>query len=173
MSVKVRLATPDDEPALMDLCRALHADNGLFKMDDDMVRGMLHRAFDRQGGIIGVIDGKDQIAAAIFVLISNFWYSRDNHLEELFNFIRPEYRKSNYATSMIEFACECANKIGIPLVIGILTHQRMLEKVRLYRRKLGVPAGAFFVHNSSWKNDCDNIEIFRHTRGRNRKKKAA
>src|SRR5215469_8131893 len=150
---EVRLATRQDEEQLMALCHALHADNGLFSMDEDMVRAMLHRAFDRQGGIVGVIDGDKELAAAIYMLLSNFWYSRDNHLEELFSFIRPPYRNGryHYIDQLADFAKDCATKIGIPLVIGVVTNKRTEPKVRLYRRLFGVPAGAFFIVGGEWK----------------------
>jgi hypothetical protein len=153
--ISVRLATKQDEDQLMDLCRALHEDNGLFTFDADMVRGMLYRAFNREGGLIGVIDGDNEIAAGIFMLISNFWYSQDNHLEELFSFVRPTYRKSrNHFDELSEFAERCSKQIGIPLIIGILTNKRMEAKVRLYRRKFGLPAGAFFVvGDKQWANE--------------------
>ena len=165
----VRLATRADEPALMQICRELHKENGLFEMHDDMVREMLDRAFDRKGGIVGVIDGEKMIEAVLFMIISTFWYSRDNHLEELFSYVRPAARKSNHAASLIGFAKECSDKIGIPLVIGVLTNTRMETKVRLYRRKLGMPAGAFFVYGGNYVNDTRNDEIWRtHSRGRNK-----
>lgn len=174
-SPNVRLATPSDEAQLMDICRDLHKENGLFAMDDDMVRGMLHRAFNRQGGMIGVIDGDKEIAAVIYMLLSNFWYSRDNHLEELFAFVKPAYRKPpGHAIALIEFAKQCSDKIGIPLVIGVLSNRHMEAKVRLYRRELGAPAGAFFVFNSpNWSaQESEAFDPWRqHTRGRDWKRK--
>ena len=143
----VRLATRADETQMFDLCKALHAENGLFAMNDDAVHEMLNRAFDKKGGIIGVIDGDGGIAGAIYMLISRFWYSQDNHLEELFSFIRPQSRKSNYATDLVSFAKRCADSTGLRLLIGILTNKDMELKVRLYRRRLGMPAGAFFVYD--------------------------
>jgi len=167
----VRAAVHDDEEALMDLCCALHKENGLFEMDDGMVRSMLHRAFNRQGAQIGVIDGNGEIAAAIYILISNFWYSRDNHLEELFNFVRPRYRKgkfakSEYGTVLIEYAKRSSDELKIPLVIGVITNSRTAAKARLYMRKLGSPAGAFFIHGSKWSNQSPSFEWWhRHTQG--------
>ena len=93
-----RLATRADEAELIALCHELHRENGLQKMDDDMVREMLWRAFDRKGGVVGVIEGEDGIEAAICLLITSIWYSRDHHLEELFAFVRRPFRKSNHAT---------------------------------------------------------------------------
>lgn len=150
---KVRLATQRDEPALMEVCHALHRENGLFPMDDELVRNMLYRAFARQGGIIGVIGQENDIQAAIYVLISNYWYTRNSHLEELFNWVRPDCRKSDHAETLIESAKGWAVEIGVPLLIGVVTNKRMEGKVRLYRRKLGYPSGAFFVYNATW--DCE------------------
>jgi hypothetical protein len=146
----VRIATRADADALMAVCRELHGENGLFAMDDEMVRGMLARAFDRRGGIIGVIEKDGRIEGSIYILISNFWYSRDNHLEELWSWVRPDCRKSDHAVTLIEFAQTCAKELDLPLVIGVITNRRMAGKVRLYRRKLGYPAGAFFVFNAKW-----------------------
>lgn len=154
-----RYATQADEAQMMDLCRTLHADNGLFNLDEGMVRKMLYRAFNREGGIIGVIDGENEIAAAIYILLSNFWYSKDTHLEELFSFVRPAYRKSDYARQLLAFAKECQKAIGVPLVIGVLTNQRMEAKVNLYRKKLGKPAGAFFVVGGKWADGCEPYDI--------------
>ena len=166
-----RLATRADETDLLALCKELHVENGLFSMDDDMVKEMLDRAFEKRGGIIGVIDGEKKIAAAIYMLISNFWYSREHHLEELFSMVRKEYRKSPYAALLLTFAQDCSKTLGIPLVIGVLTNSRMEAKVKLYSRKFGRPAGAFFVVGGTWHNDSvASEELWRpHTRGGKRR----
>jgi len=175
MTAIVRLATRNDKPDLVALCHELHADNGLFPMDEEMVDEMLERAFNRRGGIIGVIDGDDKIAACIYILISNFWYSRQNHLEELFSFVRPEHRKSKHAATLIEFAQKCASQLKLKLLIGVLTTHRMESKVRLYRRELGMPAGAFFVYEPdgipSQHEGFDGAWriLYEHSRGRNKK----
>ena len=40
--------------------------------------------------------------------------------------------------------------MAITWFIGVVTNKQMAGKVRLYRRLLGTPAGAFFVTNSKW-----------------------
>lgn len=147
----VDLATRADEADLMEMCRLLHAENGLFPIDEDMVRAMLWRAFDGQGGIIGVIRGTDTpIEGVIYILISRFWYSTQTHLEELFNFVHPDHRQPpGRAGALIEFAKECASRLAIPLVIGVVSNERTEAKVRLYQRKLGPPAGAFFLYSAA------------------------
>ena len=148
----VRLATREDEPEILRLLELMHAECGILSLDLQSARSVFARAFDRQGGIIGVVGPRDDIHAMIYLMLTRFWYTQDDHLEELFNFIRPDHRKSDYATTMIEFAKKCSDEIGVPLFIGVLTNQRMAGKIRLYRRSLGYPAGAFFVHNAQWQN---------------------
>jgi hypothetical protein len=171
MMTKPRLATRADEADLLALCKELHTENGLFSMDDDMVKEMLDRAFEKRGGIIGVIDDGGKIAACLYMLISNFWYSREHHLEELFSYVRPAFRKTPYASSLLTFAQDCSKTLAIPLVIGVLTNSRMEAKVKLYSRKFGRPAGAFFVVGGTWHNDSvASEELWRtHTRGGKRR----
>ena len=170
----VRMATQKDEVQLMEICRALHSDNGVFPMDDDLVRAMLYRHFNKQGGIIGVIDGNNELAAATCISFSHMWYSHTIHLEQLFDFVRPKYRKSDLAKQLLNFAKECQNALNVPLLTGILTNQRMEAKVALYRKKFGTPAGAFFVVGAHWQNEsvkpCDDLWV-RHSHGRDNKKR--
>jgi GNAT superfamily N-acetyltransferase len=146
----VRVATRQDEAQLIELLEQMHAEGGLLPLSVYRARDMFARSFDRKGGIIGVIGAEGDIEAAIGLLLTNFWYTDETHIEEYFLFVRPDRRRSNHAKTLIEFARRCAEAIKIPLVIGVLSHQRMESKVRLYRRQLGPPSGAFFVVNSAW-----------------------
>ena len=145
----VRLATAHDEQAIMELCHMLHGENGVFAMSDDHVRNILASAFRRQGGIIGVIDGDDgQLEGCILLTIQRMWYSDQFFLDEMFSFVRPDRRGRGQARALIEFAKGAADKIGVPLLIGIISNQRTEAKVRLYQRQLGAPAGAFFLYGA-------------------------
>lgn len=145
----VRRAMPDDEDELMKLCRLLHEENGIFSMSEDRVRSTIRLAFDHRGGMIGVIGEPSKIQAMICLIIGNFWYSDELHLEELFSYVHPDYRKSTNADALVRFAQKCSDEIPLPLVIGILSHSRTIAKVRLYKRRLGNPIGAFFVHGAT------------------------
>lgn len=146
MTSPVRKANPADEPELLEMCRALHNENGLFSMDDAKVSEMLHRAFNKQGAIIGVIGETGKIQGAIYMLISSFWYTNDWCLEELFNYVRPEHRKSTNAKDLINFGKRCSDDLGIPLVIGVVSNERTRAKLGLYQRQLADPVGAYFLH---------------------------
>lgn len=130
----------------MELCRLLYSENAIFKIDDDKVRNFLRQGFNNEGALIGVIGEPDHIEGAIYLYIGEFWYSHEKHLEEFFNYVRPEHRKSKHAQKLIEFAKELSNAT-LPLVIGVLSNERTEAKVRLYERQLGKSCGAFFVFN--------------------------
>lgn len=157
---RVRLASPSDEAEVITLIAMMHAESGLFALDETRVRKTLALAWERKGGTLAVIGAPGQIRAMIYLTIATAWYTSDSHLEELFCWVHPEHRRSDYARLLMEFAktssdalSERAIKLGgrkISLLIGVLTNARMAAKVRLYRRIFGMPAGAFFVHNPSW-----------------------
>lgn len=144
------------------------------KLDEECARAAFATAFDRRGGIIGVIGPVGDIHAAIGLTLSRYWFTKEWHLEEMFNFVRPDHRRGNtYAEDLIHFAKGCAEMEGIdlPLVIGVLTNKRVEAKVRLYRKALGVPSGAFWVYNAKGWREQANPEFWkkaftRHRRGK-------
>ena len=147
-SRQVRLAQPSEEDDLMEMCRMLHEENGLFPMSEERVRQVLKMAFERKGGILGVIGAPGKIEAMICMLISQIWYWDQWHLDELFSYCRPEYRKSNNAKLLIQFAKRCADETGMHLTIGVISDQRLEAKKRLYQRLLP-EGGAFFIYKPS------------------------
>lgn len=151
---EVRIATRADEAEIIQMLHIMHFENGMMPLDERCASEFFNRAFDRKGGIIGVIGAAGDIRAMIYLLVTRFWYTADNHLEECFNFVRPDMRNPanghRYAETLIKFAQKCSDEIKIPLLIGVLTNNRMEGKVRLYRRCLGIPAGAFFVYGANW-----------------------
>ena len=146
---RVSIGQQKDEEEIMDLCRQLHLENGLFEMNEDKVRGMLRKAFNREGGILGVIGESGKIEGMIYLLLSSFWYSDEPHWEELLVFIQPKYRKSRNAVELIKFAKWAADTSGIPLLIGVISNERTAGKVRLYQRQFSQPIGNFFFYGKS------------------------
>ena len=142
---QIRVAVIEDLPDLLELCRDLFFENGISKVDWEIGGEGLKRAINGEGAVIGVIGPVGAIEAATHLQISNFWYSSEPHLEELFSYVRPKYRRSENAKALIDFGKRCAEGLGVPLLIGILSNHRTEEKIRLYRRRLGAPSGAFFL----------------------------
>lgn len=144
--ISVRLATLEDVDGLIEHCRLLHGENGLFGLSERKVAGLLDRGLRQEGAIIGVI-GDEAPEASIYLSIEQPYYSEDWHLMELWNFVMPpRTHRAGHAKRLIEFAKYCSDEMQMPLVIGVLSNQRVEAKVRLYERQLE-KAGVFFVHN--------------------------
>ena len=153
---EVRIATKEDEGDVLQMCRRLHAENGLFSLNESKVRDTIRKCYEAKGNIVGVIGAPGHLEASTCLSISDTHYTDDWHLVELWNFVAPEYRKSRNAEALIEFAKACSDKMKIPLFTGIITESSLAGKVRLYRRRLGNPTGAFFVHNAKFKPRLDD-----------------
>ena len=153
---KTRIASPSDESELLRLVVLMHAESGWAPLDLDCVRETLAKAWERRGGIITVIGPPGSIRAMMYVWITRPWFSYSNHLEELFCWVHPEHRRSDYSKLLIEEAKKYSDQISaqsgqkVPLLMGVLTNKRMAAKVRLYRLFFGMPVGAFFMHNATW-----------------------
>ena len=167
-------ATLADLPEFMRLFKIMHQENGMFSLDEDCVRDTFNRAVKNKEGVIGLIKGPlGDLRAMLYLLITRYYYTQQFHLEELFNFVAPEHRKTNYADVLLKYADHCQKQLGIPLVIGVLTNSRMEAKVRKYRRHFGMPAGAFFVSGApaEFVERTKNLDLWRiHSRGRDSKK---
>jgi GNAT superfamily N-acetyltransferase len=134
-------------PQLMEICHLLHEENGWLDLSESKVHDVLSMHYQRTGGIIGVIGPPENLQGAIVLHLTTMWYSDKYYLEELCSFVKPEFRRSDNAKKLIDFATKCAVDIGVPLLIGIVSNERTEAKIGLYRRKLGKPAGAYFVAN--------------------------
>lgn len=142
----VSIATQADEDDIYALLTAMHAENGLFDMAPDLVWDMIHAATRHNKCIIGVIKNDKEIEAAICLMVTNLWYTHDLHLGDVFDFVRPAYRRSTRAKYLLQFAKRCSDEMGIPLMTGVVTNVRTESKIRLFERQMK-KAGAFFLYN--------------------------
>src|SRR5271154_420872 len=112
----IRTATSADEGGLLNLCKLMHEEQGAHPLNWNKVVPMIRRATTRQGAMAGVIGTPDNIKAGILLYLDPIWYSDDFQLLELFNFVREDSRKSDYAKRMIEFAKSASDKLQIDLM---------------------------------------------------------
>lgn len=145
---RARIVERDEVDDVMRLCRKLHGENGIFKMDDAKVLSMMDKAFNRQGGILAGIGPKGKLEGLLYIMLSSFWYSNDPHWEELFLYVDPDCRKSRNAVELLRFAKWCTDETGFPLFIGILSDSTTERKEMLYERqlKLKKSSGCFFIY---------------------------
>ncbi len=150
----VRLAQPEDENALIGLCRMHHAETALpdFPFAEDCVRALLQQATVRQRNdsdagqsFCGVIGTPDDLQASIYLTHSRLWYSSKPVLKEVFAIVAPAHRKSTHARSLAAFSkivAACLDKTLIAEVIA----QRIEAKERFYARSYGAERfGAFYA----------------------------
>ena len=150
-TVAVRTGTPADVHLMMDVALAACADNGLTDPDPTKLLAEIWSSLNLHHGIVGIIGEPEKpIEAAILLRTESLWYSSSLSLVERAIFVHPDYRaaKGGRASRMVEFAKQAADKLGLPLVIGILSSERTEAKVRMYQRHLGEPSGAYWIYGA-------------------------
>jgi len=150
----VRMARPSDEEAILQLAITNNRENGIAPLSLEKMRAMFRRAVEpteQTPCVIGVIEDNGVLAATIGIVLTQWWYSDQWHLEEIWNYVHPEYRFAHrnggvgYGMKLLEFAKWVSESMGYPLLIGVLSTTRTAAKVRLYQRQ--VPSvGALFLY---------------------------
>ena len=149
--VVVRIGTPDDVHAIMDLSIMACSENGVSSPNPERVLYELWPSLHCDGGIVGVIGNPGaQLEGFVLLRMGTLWYSDSPIVEERIVFVHPKYRsaKGGRARKLCEFSKKTADELGMPLVIGIVSNSRTKSKVRLYERVFGEPAGAFFLYGA-------------------------
>jgi GNAT superfamily N-acetyltransferase len=144
----VRLAQKKDEGEILALLCLLHAENGMFTMNRDKVIKGIQYATERQGGIIWVIDDGPRVVATLGMIIAQDWYSDDRYLLERWNYVHPDYRKTDYGRKLLEqgkWAHEWFKAGGelMPFLCGINSFLRTEAKIRMYARHMCCIGGYF------------------------------
>jgi ribosomal protein S18 acetylase RimI-like enzyme len=150
----VRPAKPTDHQEVWRLFLQGHRENGIFKLCPEKVDFFLQRALQPSlipetdtgpRGQIVVIGPPGALEAVCFVIIGEFWYSKDKHIEELLVYVDPEARNSGHAKALIEWMKKTADALGVRVLSGIMSNTRTEAKVRLYKRHMPC-IGSFFLY---------------------------
>ena len=154
----VRIGRPEDHREIWRLILQGHKEIGTFELSPEKVQWFMTRALAPHTipsgdmgprGIIGVIGSEGALEGMAFILISEFWYTNDKHLEEILVYVDPECRKSRHAKALIDWMKYQSRETGLKLVTGIFTLSEKTEaKCRLYRRVLP-KAGEFFLYSGT------------------------
>ena len=147
---RVRPSVMGDFNDLLVLGREALSENRIqgITPDEDLMYQIAVEAIEGNSAVVGCIGPVGNVEGAIHLAIRQFCYTKNVHLEELWAYVRPQYRKSRNGQALVEFAKDLAKELKLPLLIGILSTERTESKVRMYRRKLGVPSGAYFLYNT-------------------------
>ena len=148
----VRIATPADEPAIMELLLADVRENAERIAVIDPERILLHIQLGTrmQGGVTAVIDGSNKTPVAVCVLMpQQWWWSREWFFQEVVNYVHVDHRKSRHIHDLIAFerwVAETQSKSfghRVYVLMGVLGLNRVREKAILYRRKMRQVGWAF------------------------------
>lgn len=152
----VRIAGPADHQDLWRLMLMAHNENGLFPLAPAKVDWWLNRMLYPDAipqwdtgarGVIGVIGEVGKLEGLAFVIIGEWWYSTDKHLEELLVYIDPECRASQHARALVGWMKAQSEQAHMPLISGIISNYRTESKCRFYSGMLN-KVGEFFVWNT-------------------------
>lgn len=148
VDASVRIAGPDDEEPIFQMCVALHTENGQHPLNLDKARQVIRKGTEARGAIIGVIGPTSDIRGVVYLLLDPIYYSDDYQLLELFLYVRPDRRMAGlrYARALIEFAKSCADRMQMDLTIGVISNIRLKAKARLYGQLLP-KGGEFFIYS--------------------------
>lgn len=139
----VRLALPHEREAIFNLMLEAYADNGRGNVSHHKLMSVIDRTLGRQGGLMGVIEEDGKLVALVALCLSQYCYTDDWHIEELINYVHRDYRRSTHAKSLIRFAKWTADYLNVELLMGIISHERVEAKIRLYEREMTL-TGAIF-----------------------------
>lgn len=147
-SITVRTGNPADVHPVMRQALAACEENSLSRVNPTKLLGEVWASLNLDKGIMGLI-GQDPIEAGILLRVEPLFYSDDMCLLERAIFVNPDYRRGGgRARLLCEWAKGAADDLGLPLVIGILTSQRVEAKIRLYERQFGEPSGAYWIYGA-------------------------
>lgn len=150
----VRRATMADYDDLWRLFLQAHHENGIFKLSHGKVDFFMRRALEPEKihpadngprGMIAVIGPPGSLEAMCFVIIGEFWYSEEKHIEELIVYVDPVCRRSEHAKTLIGWMKKTADALEIPLFTGVISTERTDAKLKLYDRQLP-RIGGFFCY---------------------------
>lgn len=147
--IQVITGTPNDVHDVMELALMGSAENGFVRPNPEKLLAEIWPSLNLDHGIMGLIRG-ERLEGAILLRVNCLWYSDDAFLEERAIYVHPEFRsaKGGRAARLCEFAKLAAQKLGLPLMIGVLSNTRTAGKVRLYERQFGPQAGSYFLWNA-------------------------
>ena len=152
-------ATYGDEEAIFNVLCRLHAENGMWPMNPEKVRGQIENATRNvEPSIIGLIKSADgKIEGLVWILLQDAWYSDWVSFCERLLYVIPECRRSTHAKRLAQFAKWCSDTMSdalpkadgqqkeVPLIISIMTLKALEQKMRLYQRQFH-QIGAMFMH---------------------------
>lgn len=150
MDIKVRVAVPEDLAACMDLFVKANDENGLAKMDERKLLGMVWPSLHCHNGMVGAIGSVGgPLEGVVLLRIEELWYTSEPVIAEKLVYVHPDFRnaKGGRAAKLCEFAKRVSDEMRMPLLVGIVSNDRTKGKIKMFERLLGPAVGAYFLYN--------------------------
>lgn len=150
-NIKVWVGTVDDVHEVMDIAMMGALENGFLSPNPLCILQEIYPALARDWGIMGLIGERGKpLEGAVLLRVVNIWYSGKPCLEERAIFVHPDFRnaKGGRAARLCEFSKLVADRLKLPLMIGVLSNSRTAAKVKMYERQFGPQAGAYFLYGA-------------------------
>ena len=154
-NLQIRIATADDMDEVMKLAVMACEDNSFLDFSPEMLAQIIWPALHQDKSLFAVIGPPGgAIQGFVLLTIGTMFYSPKPCLEERCLWVHPDFRsaKGGRAKKLLDFTKETSDKLGMPLIIGIMSTKRTEGKTALYRREFGEPAGAFFMYGAQCGN---------------------
>jgi N-acetylglutamate synthase-like GNAT family acetyltransferase len=148
VSRAIREATQDDVPALMDLLRLMHDENGMAPIDvAKVLNHVLHVLRDGRV-LVAEIDGR--IVGSLGLELKSWWYSQASFIGDHWFFVSPNHRTSSAAIDLVNAARRLSKRAAVPLLLGVLTPADTERKNLFFRRKFPTlkPVGELFIEGA-------------------------
>jgi hypothetical protein len=151
--LQLRLGTPEDVHEVMKLAIAAAEENGLVNASAELLLRTVWPCLNGDHGLVGCIGkrGGSEIEGMVVLNIGTLFYSPEPALEEKVVYVRPEFRNATggRARKLCEFSKSAADKLQLPLIIGVFSSTSTRAKCDLYRRIFGEPAGLYFLYGGA------------------------
>lgn len=147
----LRIATPDDVPALTELLTSMHHEIGVGRLDEEKARGAALPIIEKRQCIVALKGEK--IVGSVGLVLTSFWYSRDLFMTDMWFFVHPDHRgdkneggeNAGHATRLIAAAKAAADLRNIPLVLQVGSSKGAVPKFKFFSKHM-TPFGGAFVH---------------------------
>lgn len=134
MTLQLRVANPEDFPAVWEFFLTAHRNDAIFSLDEGKCREVVQQVLRRETGFVVGIWDEDKLAASAAVVVTQPWYSGEWFLSERWINVLPAYRQTDCFPRLAQFLKTIADDWKLVLQLGISTLDRAEVKTRLYSR---------------------------------------
>lgn len=125
----IRLATPEDVPAVMDLLEKFHEERGIGPLNSGKVEREVKALIDLAD--LFLVEAEGEIAGALGLTESVIWYNDDHVLNDRFFYVRPEHRGGVVGRMLLKAATLEAERRGLRVFVTIQNPERAQQRGRI------------------------------------------